>query len=131
MIFDMIIKVILIGLCVCALNVILRPTQNAFVIIINIGYIVLIGLMILDSATRLINDIADLFGNMSGMSKIFQCLYKGTVICILTKISSDVCKESGNTVVSDIIDISGRIMLLIIAYPFMVSVIKTASAFAL
>lgn len=131
MIFDMIIKVILIGICVCMLNIFLRQTQNTFVILINISYILLVVLMIMDSAADLISDISDLFSNTSSLSKIFECLYKGALICILTKISSDVCKESGNTVVSDIIDISGRIMLLIIAYPFIVSVIKTAAAFAL
>lgn len=131
MIFDMIIKVVLIGLCVCVLNVILRQMQSTFVLIINISYIVLVAFLIFDSAADVINDISDIFGNMSAMSKIFQCLYKGALICILTKISSDVCKESGNTVVSDIIDISGRIMLLIITYPFIVSVIKIATAFAL
>ena len=113
------------------LNIFLRQTQNTFVILINISYILLVVLMIMDSAADLISDISDLFSNTSSLSKIFECLYKGALICILTKISSDVCKESGNTVVSDIIDISGRIMLLIIAYPFIVSVIKTASAFAL
>ena len=131
MIFDMLIKVILIGMCVCILNILLKQTQSSFVILINICYIILVVFLITDSAADLISDISGMFGDTSGLGKILQCLYKGVLICILTKVSSDVCKESGNTVVSDIIDIAGRIMLLVIAYPFIISIIKTASAFAL
>ena len=127
----MIIKVILLGICVCFLNIFLRQNQSVFTYIINIAYIVIIVVLLSDGVAERLKDIKDLLFLSSSATKMLSCLYKGALICILTKISSDVCKESGNLVVSDIIDLAGRIMLLIIAFPFIESIIKTASAFVL
>ena len=127
----MIIKIILLGLCVCILNIVLRDAQRAFVFLINICYVVIVALILFDYTAEFVSSIRDLFSITSSSGKIFSSLFKGAMICVLTKISADICKESGNTVVSGIVDIAGRIMLLVIAFPFIESIVKTATSFIL
>ena len=127
----MIVKIILLGICVCILNIVLRQNQSSFTVIVNISFIVIVCVLMADQAVDYIKDIRDLFDFEDTADKMLSCLFKGAIICVLTKISSDLCKESNNIIVSDIIDLSGRIMLLIIAYPFIENVIKAASTFVL
>ena len=127
----MLIRIILLGLCVCILNIVLKDTQRAFVLIINICYVVIVALILIDYTDEFISKLYDLFSITSSSGKMFTCLFKGAMLCVLTKISADICKESGNVVVSDVVDIAGRIMLLVIAFPFVESIIKTATAFIL
>ena len=127
----MIIKIILLGLCVCIINIVLKDTQRAFILLTNICYVVIVAWILLDYTAEFISKINDLFSITSSSGKMFTCLFKGAMICVLTKISADICKESGNIVISDIVDIAGRVMLLIIAIPFVESIVKTATAFIL
>ena len=129
MITDMVIKIVLLGICVSLINLFLNQYQKSFVTIVNIVYIVIVVLMVIDNILDAVQSITDLLSVSSGVNKMFICLYKSAGICILTKIASDICKESGNTVVSDMIDFGGRISLLVISLPFIESIIKTAAAF--
>ena len=125
----MLIKIILLGLCVSLINMLLRQHQKIFVMPLNIFFAVSVFILIFSSVSDSIKDIIDCFTVSSTVSKVLTCLYKSAAICILTKVSSDICKESGNTVISDIIDLGARVMLLVIALPFVESIIKTATAF--
>ena len=125
----MLIKIIILGILVCAINLILRQHQKVFVLPINIVYIVAVLLLLFDSFSDNLRDIVDLFSVSGVLDKVIACLFKSAAICILTKFSVDLCKESGNTVVSDMIDLGGRIIMLSLALPFIKSIIKTASAF--
>ena len=125
----MIIKIIIIGLCVCVINLLLKNHQSAFIIVINIVFIISVTLLIFDRATETFNKLSDLLNITSASSKMLICLYKSAAVCILSKIAVDICKESGNSSVGDMIDFTSRIVLLIMVMPFVESVIRTATAF--
>ena len=125
----MFIKIIILGILVCIINILLKQHQKSFAILISIVYIIVVLLLIFGSFTESLQDVADLFSVSGSLSKVIQCLYKSAAICILTKISVDICKESGNTAISDMIDLGGRIIILSLTLPFIKSIIKIASAF--
>lgn len=125
----MFIKIIILGIAVCVINIILSKYQMSFSMPINIVYIILVTLLILDNFTDAIKSTSNLLSVSGTLSKTITCIYKCAAVCILSKISVDLCKESGNTVVSDMIDIGGRIMVLSIAMPFINTIIKTAASF--
>ena len=118
------------GICVCILSVVLKQFQNPFVIILELTFAVTVIVMISDEASQSIKNIFEIFNSDGTSEKIFSCLLKGALVCIATKLACDVSKENGNLLVADIIEISGRIMLLIISFPFVESIIKTALSFA-
>lgn len=125
----MFIKIVILGILVCIINLILKQHQKVFVLPVNIIYIIIVLLLIFDSFSESLQDVADLFSISGLLDKVLSCLYKSAAICILSKISADLCKESGSTVISDMIDLGGRIIMLSLALPFIKSIIKTAAAF--
>ena len=125
----MIIKIVFIGICVCILNLMLRQYKSAFTVIVNAIFAISVIILIFDSAADAVNTLKDLLNITSSSGKMITCLYKCAAVCILSKLATDICKESGNSSVGDIIDFAGRIMLLIMAMPFIETIIKTAGAF--
>lgn len=126
----MIIKIVLLGICICIINLFLRQYQGTFVIIINIAFVILVALLLFENAAEPLRSLNSLLKISASGSVIIKSLYKAVLISIITELASDICKESGNTVISDMIELGGRIMLMVISLPFIESVIKAASSFA-
>lgn len=126
----MIVKIALCALCVCVLSSMLRQYSKSFVIFIEIAFVGIVFSLIIGDAIRSFSSLIDLYSYDTAQSKVIKCLIKGAVICVLTKISCDVCHESGNVMVGDIVELSGRVILIIISLPFLESVVKTAISFA-
>ena len=127
----MVAKIIFLGICVCIISLFLKQYKGEYVVILNIVFVISAILLIFDSAYDFIINIIDSLNISSSESKMLNCLLKSATVCILSKLASDIAKESGNTVVSDMIDLGGRIMILIISLPFIESIIKTAAAFVI
>ena len=125
----MFIKIIILGIIVCIINLLLKQHQSIFILPVNIIYITIVITLLFNEMTDSLLDVAQLFQVSKTVSKVLICLYKAASISILSKIATDICKESGNTVVSDMIDLGGRLVMLSIALPFIRSIIKTAVAF--
>lgn len=126
----MIVKIALCGICVCIINVLLRQYNKSFVIFAELIFVGAVVSLIMNDAADGVRRMTDLFTLSTSQSKIIVCLLKGAVICIVTKLACDVSYESGNIIVGDIIELAGRIILLVISLPFIESVVKTAVAFA-
>lgn len=126
----MIVKIALCGICVCIINVLLRQYNKSFVIFAELIFLGAVVSLIMNDAADAVRRMTDLFTLSTSQSKIIVCLLKGAVICIVTKLACDVSYESGNIIVGDIIELAGRIILLVISLPFIESVVKTAVAFA-
>ncbi len=129
MITDMIVKIALCGICVCIINALLRQYNKSFVIFVELIFVGAVVALVIDDAVDDIRRLTELFTLSTSQNKIIVCLLKGAVTCIVTKLACDVSYESGNTIVGDIIELAGRIILLIISLPFIESVVKTAVAF--
>lgn len=126
----MIIKIALTGICVCILNLLLRQYNKSFVIFVEIIFVCIVISLVIDGAAKDIRGLMNLFSQSALNSKVIICLVKGALICILTKLACDISYESGNMLVGDIIELSGRIFLVIISLPFTESIVKTAISFA-
>ena len=126
----MIVKLVLSALCVCFLSSLLRQYNKSFVIFIETAFVGIAFSFIISDVIKGFRGLIDLYSYDAAQNKVIKCLIKGAVICVLTKISCDVCYESGNVMVGDIVELSGRVLLIIISLPFLESVVKTAISFA-
>ncbi len=126
----MVLKIALAGICVCIVNSVLKQYSRSFVIFTDILFSVVVASFILgDAASTIESFISEL--QISGVTnKLFLCLFKGAVICVITKFACDISRESGNAVISDVIEFFSRVMLLTISMPFIESIVKTAISFA-
>ena len=125
----MITKIIFTGICVCIVNLLFKYKQGVFSLIINLTFIIFIIVLIFDEITTSVSTLTDLMNFNSSSSKMLTCLYKSAAVCILSKFATDICKESGNKSIGDVIEFAAKIILLVFALPFIENIIKTASAF--
>lgn len=125
----MILKIALTGICVCILNTMLRQYGKGFIIFTDIIFVIIVLASVFDNISETFRRFSDILTVSNAVNKLYACLFKGALICILTKITCDISRENGNIVISDIIELSGRVMLLAISVPFIESVIKTALSF--
>lgn len=125
----MITKIVLIGLCVCVICSVLKAFNKSYIIFIEIAFLCFVSFLVLNDAIEAMKELNNIFEKTNVSNKLFICLFKGALICIVTRLASDISKESGNIIISDIIELSGRIMLIIIAMPFIKSVAEKALTF--
>lgn len=113
----------------CIILSTLRQVNKSYIIIIELAFATLVFTSVILDVPDLINGIKDLFGSVSYINKLVSCLIKGALICVITRICCDIAKESGNAVISDVIELCGRVSLLLISLPFIESIIKAAVSF--
>ena len=61
--------------------------------------------------------------------EIIKSLIKASLITIATKFGCDICKENGNILVGDVIELGGKLMILVISVPYIITVIKLSAEF--
>ena len=125
----MVTKIIILGFCVSIISIILKQYQYTFSVVVNVIFVISVALLIFESAADSFRSIYDLLDKSSSSGRMLTGLCKAAAVCLTTGIASDITKESGNTAISDMIDLGGRVMLLIISLPYIESIIKTATAF--
>ncbi len=125
----MIVKIACVCVCVCLLSVLLSQYNKSLVLPLQLCFGVLVALIIFGEIKESISEILGIINFDDKASRVFSCLIKGAFICVITKLTSDISKDSGNNFVSSVVEIAGRIILLTIALPFIESVIKTALSF--
>ncbi len=127
----MVLKIALAGICVCIINSVLKQYSKSFVIFTDILFTVAVAASVIGDITSSIESFIGELSINSVTNKLFLCLFKGAVICVITKFACDISRESGNTVISDVIEFFSRVMLLTISIPFIESIVKTAISFAI
>ena len=125
----MIIKIAAVGIVVCITAVLLKNLRGEAVLLLEMAFAVITVIFLADKLFDASEKLRSFLGESETERVIFSALLKGALICLITKLSSDTAIDSGNRLVADIIDFSGRVLLLTIAFPFFESVIETATAF--
>lgn len=125
----MIIKIAIIGVCICVISSVMRNYFKEAVLPLELAFAVIVTVVVADKAKDTVEKLWDYFGSAQTEEAVFTALLKGALICIVAKFASDMAKDSGNNLVSDIIDFSGRVLLVAVGFPFFESVIKTAVSF--
>ena len=78
------------------------------------------------------DELSSFFSFVQGLGEgfgIITSIIKAALITITTKLACDVCKENGNILIGDIIELGGKIMILIIAIPYIITIINISTAF--
>ena len=125
----MIIKIAVLGVIVCVVTFFLKGFSGETVLLIELAFAVIVTIFLADKLFDVTDKLKSFLGESETERVIFFALFKGALICVITKFAADTAIDSGNRLVADIIDFSGRVLLLTIAFPFMESVIETATAF--
>lgn len=125
----MIIKIFALALIGCCVSVFLKKHNKELIPFFEIAVMTVGIFLIKDSLVSQRSVIDDLFKLYPQGEEMFYCLFKASAVTIITKLTSETCRESGNSLIGDIVELGGRVMLVVLSMPFIVQVAKTAMSF--
>lgn len=129
MISDMFIKLLSLGVIGAFLGVVLKKFSRELVIFLELAVAVTAVFIVKDSLFSQLDDFGKVFSSFSMGPEIFSAVFKASAVTVLSKLGSEVCRESGNGLMGDIVELGGRVMLIILAFPFIEKVTEIALAF--
>ncbi|MDD6344628.1 MAG: stage III sporulation AC/AD family protein [Oscillospiraceae bacterium] len=66
----------------------------------------------------------------SGLDESYISLvFKATAICFITQITSDLCRDSGENAVASVMELWGRISVMLISVPLIESIVESITDF--
>ncbi len=125
----MFIKIVFTGLSLCIINIFLKKQLSEFILPSEIVFLAFATALAIDFLQENFSYLSEIISRSEYGDEVFSSAIKGAGICLITKFSSDICNENGNRLIADVIELTGRVMLLIIAMPYIESIMKTAFAF--
>lgn len=129
MISDMLTKLTVLGIIGALLTVILKKYSSELVIFFEIAVVAVAVFIIKDSVSDYIGEFGKMFSSFGSGSELFGAVFKAAAVTLLSRLGSEICRESGNGLMGDIVELGGRVMLIILALPFVEKVTEIALAF--
>ena len=120
-----ILKLCMVGLLILASSAVIKQWKAEFLPLVRIGAVILCGTVWIANVKPLLSLVLTL-GEDSGASKYIETLLKGLGIVILTGISSDICRDSGEGTLAGHIETVGKLELLILCIPSIEEILATA-----
>ncbi len=110
---------------VLASSTVIKQWKSDFLPLVRIGAVVLFGTLLIASANPLLALITTL-GKGEEASQYIETILKGLGIVILTQISSDICRDSGEGTLAGHIETVGKVELLLLCIPLIEEILATA-----
>ena len=120
-----ILKLCMIALLILASTSVIKQWKSDFLSLVRIAAVVLFGTLLIESAKPLLSLITTL-GTDAGVSQYIEIILKGLGIVILTQISSDICRDSGEGTLAGHIETVGKLELLLLCIPLIQEILATA-----
>lgn len=120
-----VLKLCMVALLILAGSTVIRQWKSDFMPLVRIGATVLFGALLIASARPLLSLITSL-GNRAGASQYIETILKGLGIALLTQISSDICRDSGEASLAGHIDTVGKLELLLLCVPLIEEILGVA-----
>lgn len=120
-----IIQIIGIGLTGVIIAGILKEYKPEFKIYVSIVVGIVIFFLAVDKLSKFINLIHILSGKLNISSSFINILLKVTGISILTEFAVSICKDSGESAIASKIDLGGKILILSMSVPIIMSLLET------
>lgn len=122
-------KIILFSVIICVMSVIIKRNCAELYLPFQIGAAITVLIYIFSSTIDEIKTFFSFAESIGDGYEIIKSLIKASLITIATKFGCDICKENGNILVGDVIELGGKLMILVISVPYIITVIKLSAEF--
>lgn len=122
-----IISLILISLIVSILAVLLKQTSPAYSVLLISAYVIILLFIGVNWFYNSTENILGMVDSVEYASDFLKILIKAIIICILSDVTSNICRDAGSNSVAVCIDVVTKIILLSLALPIadkLVEIIK-------
>lgn len=121
-----VIKIIVIAISGCVFTVLLNQYRPEYALFVRLTVILLIGLTVFGSFSRISSDITDLADGLKINSEYIMTVIKALIISVVFGIVSDICSDTGNKAISTCVELAGKLSILILAIPFIIALTSVA-----
>ena len=125
----MLIKITASGIVCCLVCVLLKRVAKEYVIFVQLCFAVAAGIIIITECIGFFDELSDWFYMIGNFDSLYSILCKGAFVCIACKIACDICIESGNILISDLIELAGKTVMLVLTLPLLKDIVRTAVSF--
>lgn len=122
-------KIMIFTLIACILSVIIRRNCIELYLPFQIGVAITVFIYTFNYATDEITSFFSFVDGLGADSGIIKSLIKASLITIASKLGCDICKESGNILVGDVIGLGGKLMIFVISVPYIITIINISAEF--
>ncbi len=123
---SLILKIALLAVAAAILSSLLKESRPEYVLLLELCFVVVVAAFVISFASK---KIAGLFENtFDGLvdGKYISIMLKGALVSVSSSVCASLCRESGNRALGDIVEISGRVIIIMFSIPLIESVVETA-----
>ena len=120
-----IISIMAVGIIGTILTIVVKQYKPEFAIFASIITVVIILSYIIGAVLPIISGINSLLNKTTISFGHLSILIKTIGICYLTQFICDICKDSGQTAISNMIEIAGKVAICIVSLPLFRDIIST------
>ena len=117
-----IVKIVAIAIVCALLCAVLKQYKPEFAIVVQLAASVFILLLIASAMGDLISAVKDLI-NGSGINTEYLTLG----VSVLTQLAADACRDSGETALSNKVELAGKVTILLLCLPLVKAMIQLSA----
>lgn len=118
------VKIIVLSIIGCCISVIIKQHCKELILPFYIAFAIGVISLIFDKYSTEISVFTDIIKSMKTGNEVVSVLIKASLISVFVKISGDICKDSGNVLMQDLIEFGGRVVIFTLSLPYIVQIIK-------
>jgi len=122
--FMSIFQIIAIGIIAAVLSITLKKQAPQIAVLVGITACVIIFLMVLPMLTETVNLLTRL-GEMAGGDAAYIGIGIRVIgVAYMTELGASVCSDAGESAIAAKIDLAGRVVILVMAMPIIVDILR-------
>lgn len=118
------IKIIIIAVATLLLVVFSKNYNKTFSLIIVVSACILIFFQILNGLTTVFDSIKNLSDGIEPISQYIKLMIKVLGITLISQFVSDLCRDSGENALANIVEISSKIIVIVMILPLFETILK-------
>lgn len=122
-----IIKIVAIAIVCALLCAVLKQYKPEYAIVVQLAASVLILLLVASAMGDLINAIRELIDGSGIDTGYLTLLLKALGVAILTQLAADACRDSGETALSNKVELAGKVTILLLCLPLVKAMIQLST----
>ncbi|MBQ3563507.1 MAG: stage III sporulation AC/AD family protein [Clostridia bacterium] len=117
-------SIIIISVIVSVLAILIKQNNPTYSVLLIIIFAVIIITVAINYLFGLIENIMDSLGTIDYAPEFVKILLKAIVICVLSDLTSNICKDSGNGSIAVCIDVVTKVILLSLTLPIVEKLVE-------
>lgn len=123
------IKIFAVTVIVSLISVLLKKFSEEFLLPFRLLSACVLLLILFREGYSYFSSFLSLTEGFRNDSQIISGLLKASFIAVLTKLTCDICSETGNNLMKDIVELGGRIMIFVISLPYISDILNVIFSF--